>query len=271
MDFLLECVGFPPDSDLDELAQRARQDGEPVAWRGPRGEHYRLALGGGLDVRLDREEDCLHWTLHPYYRPPHRLRVAVESMRMVPDSPYDALVSGWADPPAPDPDGSAPPAPAAGEEAWPLSVVLTDRRRLPRSLPYGHVLAVSVAGFALDVGHVGPMDSARRPPEGVRALPTGGWIAPLGGIEDPGGCVELCLPLRRLVRMTNPVTGMAVTRCEAATPTKTLPLFVSRWQLESDQLPAPRAGWCVEGTFLLTGRVEGGLDSTAERLGSAFG
>ena len=277
MDFLLECVGFPPDSDLEDLARRARLEGEPVAWRGPRGEHYRLSLGGGLDVRFDREEGADFWSLHPYYRPPQRLRLAVDSMRSIPDSPYDALVTGWANPPPPDPEqpsGAQPPCPSEFEDAFALSVVLTDRRRLPRSLPRGHVLAVSVAGFALDVGHVGPMaDRAAEAglPSSARALPSGGWIAPLGGIEEPGGCVELCLPLSRLVRMTNPVTGKAVTRIEAGTPSKPLPLFVSPWQLATDELPAPRPGWCVEGTFLLTGRIEGGLESTSERLGSAFG
>ena len=264
MDFLLECIGFPPDCDLERVVAYAREAGEPVAWRGPAGEHYRLSLGGGLDLRIDREEGSELWTLHPYFQPPHRVRLSVESLRAIPDSPYDALVTGWCNPPLAD-------APIDGPECFPLAIVLTDRRRLPAQLARGHVLAVSIAGFALDVGHVGPLEKARAPVNGARELPGGGWIQPLGGSDDPGGCVELCLPLERVERLQNPLTGSSLVRIEARTPEKPLILFVSPWQLEHDDLPLPRPGWCVEGTFLITGRIEGGLESSAERLGSSFG
>ena len=57
VDFLLECIGFPPGYDLDALAGEVRARGEPVPWRGKSGEHLRLAIGGGLEVRLDTDEE----------------------------------------------------------------------------------------------------------------------------------------------------------------------------------------------------------------------
>ena len=263
MDFLLECIGFPPDSDLAELARKAREDGEPVAWRGPRGEHYRLALGGGLDLRFDREEGSGNWSLYPYYQTEKRLRLQVETVRAVPDSPYDALVTGWGNPPL---EGD----PATSPDAYPLSIVLTDRRRLPRALRRGHVLAVSVAGFAIDVDDVGPQGEEPRPARG-HALPEGGWIAPLGGMQDPGGCVELSLRVLETRRRENPVTGVSVTRIEADAPGRNLHLFASPWQLATDEIPVPEPGSFVEGTFLLTGRIAGGLASPVDRLGKLFG
>jgi len=281
VDFLLECIGFPPDQDLDELARSARESGESVPWRGPKGEHYRLSLGPGLDLRVDREEGGGHWTLYPHYQSNQRLRLSVHSVRGLPDSIYDALIFGWANPPL---EGSF----VDCDEAYPLSAVLTDRRRLPRRLEPGHVLAVNLAGFALDVRFVGPADTAAlgdatcaggetatptvpaEAPVG-RTLPGGGWIAPLGGTEDPGGCVELSLPIRAVHTLENELTGREVTMIEAEAPARPLMLFTSPWQLEGDGLPAPRAGWSVEGTFLLTGRIAGGLASPTERLGRSFG
>ena len=268
MDFLLECIGFPPDQDLAELARMAREEGESVPWRGPLGEHYRVPLGPGLDLRVDREEDSDLWSLYPYFQSDNRLRIAVHSLRSLPDSAYDALVFGWANPPL---EGSFVDSP----EAYPVSAVLTDRRRLPRRLEAGHVLAVTVAGFALDVRFVGPQGAvAQHAPGGApieRELPGGGWIAPLGGADDPGGCVELSLPIRAVRELKNSLTGRPVTFIEAEAPARPMVLFTSPWQLECDGLPAPRAGWRVEGTFLLTGRIAGGLPSPTDRLGRSFG
>jgi len=263
VDFLLECIGFPPNCDLAGLAQRARQLGEPVAWRGPAGEHYRLPLGGGLDLRFDREEGAEHWSLYPHYQTETRVRMTIESVRGVPDSPFDALVTGWANPPLDGP-------PDAAADSYPISIVLTDRRRLPGVLERGHVLAVSVAGFALDVEWVGPEEDTRRAARG-RPLPDGGWIAPLGGLEDPGGCVELRLRVTEVKKRVNPVTGAEVTRIQTDLPGRPLHLFASPWQLQTDKLPMPEAGWFVEGTFVLTGRIAGGLPSPTARLGRRFG
>ena len=269
MDFLLECIGFTPDQDLKDLVQTAREHGESVPWRGPQGEHFRLPLAKGLDLRVDREADSEFWSLYPYYQSRHRLRLAVESVRALPESPFDALVFGWANPPLEGPVAGA-------LDAYPVAAVLTDRRRLPRHLRPGHVLAVTVAGFALDVRFVGPGDASgilRAPVDALlkEELPDGGWITPLGGRDDPGGCVELSLPIRAVHELQNGLTGRTVTVIEAVAPARPLLLFTSPWQLEGDGLPAPRAGWHVEGTFLLTGRIAGGLPSPTERLGSRFG
>jgi hypothetical protein len=254
VDFLLECIGFAPDHDLAELARTARERGEPVAWRGPHGEHYRLPLGGGLDLRIDREDEASPWTLYPHFQSAHRLRMSIEGVCTLPDSPYDALVSGWANPPL---DG----APEESPEAYPLSIVLTDRRRLPRGLESGHVLAVSIAGFALDVEFVG--NEGGQVEDGKRLLPGGGWIQPLGGVEDPGGCVELSLQ--------NSMTGAEVAMLEVDTPGRPMLLFTSPWQLQCDGLPSPEPGSRVVGTFLLTGRIAGGLASPTKKLGRVFG
>ena len=99
MDFLLECIGFPPDHSISEIVERVRRDGEPAAWRGDPEEHLRLPLGGGLEVRIDRSRGRGPWNVLPHFQVAHRLRVAVDEIRPLPDSPFDALVVGWAAPP----------------------------------------------------------------------------------------------------------------------------------------------------------------------------
>jgi hypothetical protein len=254
VEFLLECIGFPPDQDLAELARLARRDGEPVAWRGPQGEHLRLPLGDGLEVRMDREDGSEVWSLSPYFEASQRLRVALEALRFLDDSPYDALVSGRANPPARAHAG------AETDESYPLSAVLTDARRLPRKVERGHVLAMALAGFAVDVDFVGP-DPGEKAPS----------IAPLGGTQEPGGCVEVSLRVLRLRELTNPVSASPVQLLEVQAPGRSLPFFLSPWQLRMDGLPAPRPGWRVEGTFLLCGRIAGGLGGPSDSVGRAFG
>jgi hypothetical protein len=262
MDFLLECIGFPPEQDFEELVALARERGEADAWRGPRGEHLRLPLGGGLELRIDRDGDALPWTLYPHLRTEDRMRLAIDAVRALPDSPADALVTGWGDPPV---EG----APSSSMSSFPLSAVLTDARRLPRNLVRGHVIAVALAGFALDVEHLGA--SPRSEQVQTRRLAGGGWIAPLGGIEQPGGCVELCLRIANVHALTNPLTQAEVQLLEVELPARTLMLLTSPWQLAGERLPAPRAGAWIGGTFLLTGRIAGGLPSSTERVGRSFG
>jgi hypothetical protein len=69
----------------------------------------------------------------------------------------------------------------------------------------------------------------------------------------------------------NPFTGAAVAEVEVDAPGRALPFFLSPWQLERDRLPAPRAGMWIEGTFMLTGRIAGGLGGPSRRLGKRFG
>ena len=118
-----------------------------------------------------------------------------------------------------------------------LSACLIDRRRLPVGLPPGHVLAVSAAGFALDVTYCGP-NSGVRDPE-ILERPRGAWLQPLGGEDDPGGCMEVSLRVREIHHVLNPITGVPVEILETDAPGRPQVLFVSRWQLDSDGLPQP--------------------------------
>jgi hypothetical protein len=257
MDFLLECIGFPPGADLEELARLLRREGEPVALRGPSGEHRRLPFPGGLELRLDREDGQEHDTLWPYFESSRRLRVALERFEPVPDSPFDVLLHGRANPPLPeDPWGDA------SDEEYPLACFLCDARRLPRTLRRGHVLAVSLAGFALDVGYVGPSAGGERarPQEPSEAI-----LLPLTGRDQPGGCMELSLMVRAIHHLQNPMTRETIELVEAEAPGRPLDLFLSRWQLEAHGLPQPRPGWRIEGVFLFNGRLAGGLPKANTR------
>lgn len=250
MDFLLECIGFPPSTDLAALADRIRREGERVALRGPRGQHLRMPFPGRLEVRLDREEGAAHDSLWPCFESTRRLRVAVERLQALPDSPFDVLLSGRANPPLPgDPEGSR------SEDEYRLAACLWDARKLPRNLARDHVLAVSLAGFALDVAHVGPEPGGRGSTRSGDDL----HLRPLGGADAPGGCMELALVVQAIHHLENPFTLERIELVEAAAPGRPLDLFLSRWQLEAEGLPAPRPGWRLEGTFLFSGRVMGGL------------
>lgn len=264
MDFLLECIGFPPGQDESELVARVLAEGESVPLRGAPEDHRRLALGGGLELRLDREPGQDFWTLLPHCEVPYRLRVAVESVRSVPDSPFDALLAGWAAPPLPadrfERDG--------GPGAYPLTCWLTDARRLPRRIRRGHVLAVSIAGFALDVTYVGPNSGVAD--AAYLALPHGFSVKPLEDPRSPGGCADVSARIKEILYLRNALTQRPVELLVTDAPERPMLLFVSPWQLGEDGLPAPRPGWRVEGTFLFSGRLAGGIGSPKRRA-PAFG
>lgn len=269
MDFLLECIGFPPTYDLAQLEAMILADGEPIAWRGAPEDHRRLDLGNGLELRMEREGIGKPWSILPHFRASSRLRVAVESIRRLPDSPFDALLNGWAAPEVPSPEidwtlGGRTPA-----GAYQLACFLTDARRLPNRLRRGQVLAVSVAGFALDVSYIGP-NSGMSTPELLEA-PRGALIAPLGGEQDPGGCAEVSLRIKELKHLSNPITEKPVDLLEADAPGRPLQLLISPWQLEQDGHAIPRPGWRIEGTFLFIGRIAGGLGGPSRKTGRAFG
>ena len=190
------------------------------------------------------------------------MRVAAEELRAVPDSPWDVLLHGTANPAAVEHvDETA--------RSFPICTWLTDARRLPRKLRPGHVLAVSIAGFALEVSYVGPNAGARD--ASVLELPRGAWFQPLGGADDPGGCMEVSLRVREVRHIENPLTGAPVEVLETDAPGRPVEVFVSRWQLEREGLPMPRPGWRIEGTFLFTGRLAGGLPPVRPRRERSFG
>jgi hypothetical protein len=263
VEFLLECVGFPPETDFEGLARQIEAKGESDPWRGPSGTHKRLPLAGGIELHFDREEGHDFHTLMPQFRVPHRLRVAVSTLTRIPDSPFDALLLGEANPLAPGHRDSY-----VGQQFW-LATCIVDRRRLPQDLPQGHVLAVGTAGFALDVTYCGPNAGASHPE--VLELPRGAYLAPLGGDDAPGGCMEVSLRVREIQHVRNPITGVFVEILETDAPGRPLILFVSRWQLEQDGLPAPRPGWRIEGTFLFSGRITGGLPRPPLETQRVFG
>lgn len=276
VDFLLECIGFPPGTDEDALVARIRREGEGAPWRGDPARHLRAALGEGLEVRADQELGQDFWTVLPHYRPPHRLRVAVERVQRPKDSPFDALLHGWACPPFGP--GAEEALQDQGERDDPglyrIATWLTDARRLGGGAlgngPFpGHVLAISVAGFALTVDAVVPNAEVRD--QRFLERPGGAHIAPLGGADDPAGCCEVSLRVRALRHSVNAWTKERVTVLECDAPERPIALLVSPWQLARDGLVLPRPGWRIEGTFLFSGRLEGGIPRPAAAAGATFG
>jgi hypothetical protein len=257
MDFLLECIGFPPGTDLAALERTVAERGEPVAWRGPAGVHRRLPLAAGLELRLDRESGEDRGKLWPHFQSTWRLRVACARIEPGPDSPFDALLLGEANPPLPHEVH-------AGDDPYPFACYLTDARRVPRKLEPGHVLAVTAAGFALDVEDVREWST---PLDGRQGL----FIKIADDPDAPGGCLELALPVAALRHLENPLTGEPVELVELVAPGKPLQVFLSRWQLAEERLPLPRPGWRVSGTFLFAGRIFGGLPQRAAGASGAFG
>jgi hypothetical protein len=277
LNFLLECIGFPPDQRLEDLVELVLRDGEPAPWRGEARFHRRLVLGGGLELRADKDPGAKAWSLVPHFNTARRLRVAVDAIRPLPDSPFDALLSGWAAPPSSldeprsrahgyDHDGLAT---AQSPGAYPIRAFLTDARKLPPRLAPGHVLALSVAGFALDVTYIGANDGGSDP--GVLERENGASLQPLLGDDDPGGCLEVSLCIEKVLHLVNPITGHPFDLLEVDAPERPHSLFVSRWQLEEDGLPPPHPGLRVEGTFFLSGRIAGGLPGPARSVRGSFG
>ena len=269
MDFLLECIGFGPDWDPRRVEDEVRRRGEPTAWRGREGEHLRLPLAGGLELRLDRDRER-RASVWPFYTSRYRRRVAALFLERMADSPGDAILTGYTDPHAPVDAGDEIRGELEDRLGHPLTCYLTDAGRLPRRLPRGHVLAVMAAGFALQVDHVGPVESGRLGGPDLLERPHGAWLEALGGKDNPAACMELSMRVRAVTHLRNHLTGEHVDRIELDAPGTPLEVFVSPWQLEQDGLPAPRPGSRIEGVFLLLGRVVGGLPRR-RRPGVAFG
>lgn len=252
MDFLLECIGFPPEVGEEELVDLIGVHGEAAAWRGAPEDHRLLPLGDGLEVRADRDPGQAFWTLTPHFRVPHRRRLAVTTIVRPGESPFDALLAGWAAPPTPEEaEEGAPPG------MYRLSTWITDARRLDGRIEPGHVLALSVAGFAVHVERIVPNVEAQRP--SILERPAGALIRPLGDPDSPGGCCDVSLRIRKIQRLRNRVSGEPVEIAFCDAPDRPVALLLSPWQLQRDGLEAPRPGWRIEGTFLFTGRIAGGL------------
>jgi hypothetical protein len=150
-----------------------------------------------------------------------------------------------------------------------MTAWLTDARRLPQRLKPGHVLAVSIAGFALDIDYIGPNPGVRDP--GILEQRRGASVQPLAGDHQPAGCSQVSLRIKEVRLLRNRLTGRTVELLVTDAPERPLLLFVSPWQLERDRLPAPRPGWRVEGTFMFTGRITGGLPGPQGLARRSFG
>lgn len=262
MDFLLECVGFPPDWPLERLVDEALARGEGAVWRGKAETHRSLRLGAQVQVLVDRDAKG-RWSALPLCSTPHRLRVGIERQTRPSDSRFDALVGGWVDPAAPG--GRV----ADRKGAWPLAAHLVDARKLPQRLPRGHVLALEVCALALDLSYIGDDHGL----EHVEALQMdrGAWIEPLGGADSPLGAMELSARIAAVQREINPLTGEAFEVLELDCPTRPLRALASRWQRAQDELGEVRVGARIEGVFLVVGRVCGGLPGPQARVRAAFG
>ncbi|MEL6714358.1 MAG: hypothetical protein AAFU73_07350 [Planctomycetota bacterium] len=266
MDFLLECIGFPPDLGEDDVAELVRTRGEAAAWRGAGEDHRVLALGQGLHgqslvVRADRDGPGGQWSLTPELRGTRPRRLAVTSIVRPQDQPFDALLTGWAHPPPPGEDPEGPPG------AYRLSAWVSDARRIGRRLLPGHVLAVEAAGFALHVERIVAGDAAFA--ASVLERPSGAYVRPLGAPDDPGGGCDVSLRIQSVRRLVNAVTDEVVVVALCDAPDRPIPLLLSPWQLDRDGHERPRPGLRVEGTFLFTGRIAGGLKrgTTGDRFG----
>ncbi len=255
MDFLLECIGFPPDYPLEHLVERVLAEGEPAPWRGDVRFHRRLPLGAGLELRMDRTDEQRPWNLLPHFQPARRLRVSVDDLRALPDSPFDVLLQAWVAPP------SEPAERKLRKGAYRLCINLVDARKLPAVIDYGHVLAVQAAGFALDVSALEARASAIHE----------SWIRPLSGENDPGGCADLSLRVRGLTRFANPITGLEIRALELDAPEFPLTVFVSPWELERNGLGEVRAGGTISGSFLFLGSIAAGIGQPARSAGRSFG
>lgn len=154
MDFLLECIGFSPDWDLETVMGVVRERGEPTPWRGRVREHLTMPLAGGLELRLDQEPD-LPPNLWPFYSSRFRRRVGVRQLLRVADSPGDAILVGRANPRAPEFDAELDE-----DEEHDLTCYLTDAQRLPGRVPADTVMAIVLAGFSLQVEYIGPNEAS---------------------------------------------------------------------------------------------------------------
>ncbi len=264
MQFLLECIGFGPDHDLDDLQRQLRREGRSVRGRSGEGDHRRLLLSHGLEVWLDpgcpptRNQPAIEPMLWPGVAPGRPSAFTIHGLEDPLGAPFSSVVRASL---AIRPQSAASGAPAAspGQDPWapqrrddgPVvgwSFALVDDGPPPSR---GDVVELALSGFALDVtATLPPPACGRSRLEGSR-----GWVTPqFSGPELPG-CVELALPIEGLQVLVNPITGEPVERVVSTTSDGVrLELFSSRWQREEDGLgPLEPGGW-IAGTFLLVGR-----------------
>lgn len=251
MDFLLECAGFPPETNVEALTKRAWEEGQGAPWAGSRPHQRRVQVGTDLEVRADRSP--AGFTLLPHGRGRGLLRFRIDHLRPSPDSRFEALAVG----------ALAPAPPGIEADEWgtiPLSVWLADGTRA-RRVPPGSTVALHLAGYALDLESIGEGAGEEGPTR----------FRPLEGEGDPLACTEVRGRVLSVVRPRNAWSGEDALACEVATPERPLRLWLSPWLVAQEGLPLPEPGHVLEGTFLFMGEIVTGLGSQQERAGPSFG
>lgn len=255
MQFLLECIGFGPNHDLDDLQRRLQREGLAVRGRSGEGDHRRLLLSHGLEVWLDPGRDAradapaIEPMLWPGVAPGRPSAFQVHGLEAPHGAPFSSVVrASLAERrSSAERDGEGTRRLDGGPViGW--SFALVDDGPPPQ---IGDALELALTGFALDVTAVLPA------PPGGRARLDGarGWVTPqFSGPELPG-CIEVALPIEAVQVLHNPLTEEPVERVVTTTAEGVrLELFTSRWQREEDGLaPLEPGGW-IAGTFLAVGR-----------------
>ena len=280
MDFLLECIGFPPHADLVALARRVRERGRRAPAHTARGrapEHLRLTLAGGLEVQLIEPErgPGATWErdLLPGFRaaPAH----AVHVRRSGPEAGGGAWIAGTLATVAPANHSRIRRGDLAdrgrrfggghrslgGPAGVELRASVRDAARPPRT---GGISRFALTGFAVDVAGLdepGPSSArtaALRAGTALEGWSTRrGWIGPVRDRCAPRTVVELDLPIDSVSVLENPLTGEPVDLLTVLLPSGRLPLFTSRWQLAEDRLPRPEPGMWVRGAFWVVAQSVG--------------
>lgn len=268
MQFLLECIGFGPDHDLDDLQRRLQREGISVRGRSREGDHRRLQLSHGLEIWLDPGQpavadgstvDPLLW---PAVAPGPTNAFQVRGLDTPHGAPFSAVVRA-----SQAQRRSAALEPTHRPVAPGRSVVAAEYRRRLDGGPVigwtfalvddgpapqiGEVLDLALTGYALEVTAVLPA-----PPGGrARLKECRGWVTPQFSGPDLPGCIQVALPIEAVQLLHNSLSGEAVERVLTTTAEGVrLELFTSRWQREEDGLaPLEPGGW-IAGTFLAVGR-----------------
>lgn len=247
--FLLESLGFPPGTDFvrlagavskTEVSGRTFEFGCGLGLHGSRrGEAPRAnAYGKRLHRTAPERADGL-W---PSFRGAAPVRFEVESVAPAEEAPRFASLQGRLGEVGSSSTASVPiawmdsAAPAAGEIRY-----------------------VHLCGFAIDVESLGflacPPRFSFQPGTARQAASFGRFERPLD-LGAPRNVIELDLNIDRVFVLENPLTHESFDLVEVLAPGGRLPLFVSRWQLEEDGLPAPEPGMRIRGAFWLCANGE---------------
>ncbi len=256
MHFLLESLGFPPGTDFVQLAgavSKTELSGRAFEFGCGLGLHAGPEVGlssrAGGGTRLARSAPERADGLWPSFRGAAPMRLEVQTVARAEEAPRFASLEGrlgelgsWSS--------------ASIPIAWLDSMA-------PAA---GEIRYVHLGGFAVDVESLQfPASRPRFSFESAAArlrTPFGRFVRSSDRYV-PKHVIELDLEIDRVFVLENPWTHEPFDLVEALVPGGRLPLFVSRWQLKEDGLPAPEPGMRIRGAFWLcangerTGQVSG--------------